>query len=194
MHVNNWEPDTYLWILQDCDVPYVPDEWTKLLGSYAKDPTKVTGMTILGRYLSKMRLKQYKDYRWKDTQFLQDLSESQLKEAMKRQGYEAAEITEAIERSKFNVPENAPPPPEPVVPQEDYFDTINDTPEDTSIVDALTDEDKLYLRMKWGKTYKPYEWVELEKLYNEMMETYDIQTAGHRDTLKLVCKTSLKSN
>ena len=26
------------------------------------------------------------------------------------------------------------------------------------------------------------------------MESYDIQTAGHIDTLKLVCKTSLKAN
>jgi len=27
-----------------------------------------------------------------------------------------------------------------------------------------------------------------------MTESYDIQTAGHFDTLKLVCKTSLKAN
>jgi polyhydroxyalkanoate synthesis regulator phasin len=26
------------------------------------------------------------------------------------------------------------------------------------------------------------------------MESYDIQTAGHIDTLKLICKTSLKAN
>ena len=31
MHVDNWNPDTYLWILQEIDVPYVPDEWNKLL-------------------------------------------------------------------------------------------------------------------------------------------------------------------
>lgn len=27
-----------------------------------------------------------------------------------------------------------------------------------------------------------------------MCESYDIQTAGHIDTLKLICKTSLKAN
>jgi hypothetical protein len=27
-----------------------------------------------------------------------------------------------------------------------------------------------------------------------MMDSYDIQTAGHIDTLKLICKTSLKAN
>ena len=38
----------------------------------------------------------------------------------------------------------------------------------------LTDEDKLYLAMKWGRLYRPHEWVELEKKYNEMMESFDI--------------------
>ena len=73
MHVDNWNPDTYLWILQECDVPYIPDQWNQLMGKFAKDRAKVTGMTILGRYLSAMKLNQWKDYRWKDSQFLQDL-------------------------------------------------------------------------------------------------------------------------
>jgi hypothetical protein len=54
MHVNNWEPNTYLWILQEADVPYVPDEWNKLMATYGKDSSKMTGMTIVGRYLGKM--------------------------------------------------------------------------------------------------------------------------------------------
>ena len=184
MRVNNWEPDTYMWILQECDVPYIPDEWNKLMASYAKDPSKVTGVTIIGRYLAKMKLKQFKDYRWKDTAFLQELEQNKMEQAMKRQGYDIQQITEAKERA-------APPPP----PQ--YFNDpfgFDDEPEDTSIVDSLTEEDKLMLRMKWGKTYKPDEWVQLEKLYNEMMESYDIQSAGHIDTLKMICKTSLKAN
>jgi len=76
MHVDNWNPETYLWILQEADVPYVPEEWNKLMASYGKDKSKITGMTILGRYLSKMKLKQYKDYRWKDTEFLKELADS----------------------------------------------------------------------------------------------------------------------
>jgi len=75
----------------------------------------------------------------------------------------------------------------------DYFNEINGF-DDSVITDELTDEDKLMLRMKWGKMYKPEEWVQLEKLYNDMMESYDIQTAGHIDTLKKICKTSLKSD
>ena len=35
MHVDNWNPDTYLWILEDCDVPWVPKEWNDLMAKYA---------------------------------------------------------------------------------------------------------------------------------------------------------------
>ena len=192
MHVDNWKPETYIWILQECDVPYVPDEWSKLLESYARDPSKVTGMTILGRYLSKMKLKQYKEYRWKDTEFLQELADNKLEQAMKRQGYSAAEITMAQEAKKIIIPEEGFKEPvyaEPVV--EDYL--AQQAGGDDIEID-LTDEDRTYLRLKWGKAYKPEEWVKLEQLYEEMMSSYDIQGAGHIDTLKLVCKTSLKAN
>jgi hypothetical protein len=74
---------------------------------------------------------------------------------------------------------------------EDYFAEQSGTEE---IDYDLTDEDRTYLRLKWGKTYKPEEWIRLEQLYEEMMASYDIQGAGHIDTLKLVCKTSLKAN
>ena len=70
MHVDNWDPNTYLWILQECDVPYVPEEWQKLLAKYGQDRSKVTGVTILGRYLSKMKLKQWRDYSWSDSERL----------------------------------------------------------------------------------------------------------------------------
>lgn len=199
MHVNNWDSSTFMWILQECDVPYVPDQWNQLLARYGKDPNSVKGTTIIGRYLSAMKLNQFKQFRWKDTQFLQDKANHDKEEAMKRQGFSAAEIAEAIEKGSFSVPTEPlrePPPPTNNISDYDgdYFDRENGIQEDTSIVDALTDEDKLYLRMKWGKAYKPDEWVQLEKLYNDMMSSYDIQGAGHEDTLKLVCKTSLKSN
>ena len=195
MHVDNWNPDTYLWILQEADVPYVPDEWNKLMEKYGRDPQSMTGMTILGRYLSKMKLKQFKDYRWKDTEFLQQMANNKLEQTMKRQGYDAQQIATAIEKSSIAIPEGelkepvyAPPPN---APTEDYF--AQQSGEMEQELD-LTDEDRTYLRLKWGKTYKPEEWVKLEQLYEEMMASYDIQGAGHKDTLKLICKTSLKAN
>lgn len=195
MHVDNWNPDTYLWILQEADVPYVPKEWQSLMMKYATNPSEVTGTTILGRYLSKMKLKQYKDTRWKDTERLQELEDAKLEQTMKRQGYDAVQIMEAKEKGRvFTMPDK--PLEEPVyedniaAPQEDYFTQQNGPEEDLD----LTEEDRTYLRLKWGKTYKPEEWVKLEQLYEEMMASYDIQGAGHKDTLKLICKTSLKAN
>lgn len=193
MHVNNWDPDTFLWILQEIDVPYVPDEWNKLMAKYAMDKNKVTGMTILGRYLSKMKLKQYKDYRWCHNEFLQEMQNNKIEQTMKRQGYDAAQIAMAIEKATFELPTTELKEPE-------HFDapqelTYYEPPEDENPIElSLTDEDKMALRLKWGKTYKPEEWVQLEKLYTDMMDSYDIQSAGHIDTLKLVCKTSLKAN
>lgn len=197
MHIDNFDPQTYLWILQEVDVPYIPDEWNKLLASYAKDRSKLTGMTIFGRYLSKMKLKQYKDFRWDDTEHLQELANNKIETTMKRQGYSAVEIAEAVNKSTFTLSDELLTPPPPPQAQQEQFGPIEDYFDDgatDALVAELTDEDRLYLRLKWGKTYKPEEWIELEKLYNEMMESYDIQTAGHKDTLKLICKTSLKAN
>lgn len=198
MHIDNFNPETYMWILQECDVPYVPEEWNKLLASYAKDKSKLTGMTILGRYLSKMKLKQYREYRWEHTEFLQELANKKIEETMKRQGYDAAEIAQAIATSTVPVPQG--PLEEPVYKEEnpflasgdeDYFGEMSGA---DAFDDDLTEEDRTYLRLKWGKTYKPEEWIKLEQMYEEMMASYDIQGAGHIDTLKLVCKTSLKAN
>jgi len=52
-----------------------------------------------------------------------------------------------------------PDEPENTEKMPDYFDAACGVSEDTTIVDSLTDEDKLYLRVKWGKAYKPDEWV-----------------------------------
>ena len=201
MHVDNWNPDTYMWIIQEADVPYVADEWNKLMLKYAQDRSKVTGTTIIGRYLGKMALKQFKDFRWKDTAFLQEEANRRIEETMKRQGYDAQDIANAINKATFEIPEKpleeptftgVPNDPYVASPQEDYFAQINGGDDDFQ--DDLTEEEKIYLRLKWGKAYKPEEWVRLEQLYEEMMASYDIQGAGHIDTLKLLCKTSLKAN
>ena len=195
MHIDNWNPDTYLWILEEFDVPYIPTEWVGLLQKYAKDPAKVTGSTILGRYLAKMKLKQYKDYRWSDTEFLQELANQKIEATMKQTGqYSASEIAQAIEESNRIVLPEKPPEllaqQEPVVHNTYYYETE----QEDSVMNELTPEDVTYLKIKWGRSYKPDEWIQLEKLYTDMMESYDIQTAGHIDTLKFICKTSLKAN
>ena len=184
-HVDNWDPKTYTWILEDIDVPYIEEEWTTLLNRYATDPRKVTGMTILGRYLSKMKLKQFKDYSWADSERLRQEADAKKAEIMARQGYSGEDIENAINTG--TMPEK---PPEFATATEAPAPIDLTTPEYFS--DDLTEEDKKYLTIKWGKTYRPYEWVQLEKLYQEMMAAFDIVTPAHEDYLKLICKTSLK--
>ena len=195
-HVDNFNPDTYLWILQEVDVPYIPDEWNKLIIKWGKDdPSKLTGLSIIGRYFSTMKLKQYRDYRWKDTEFLQEVANKKIEETMKRQGYSAVEIAETIQKGSFAVPEGdlRPPPNSPVAVAEPA--AVFEAPQHESAEElGLTEEDVSYLKLKWGKAYRPDEWLSLETLYNEFCESYDIQTAGHIDTLKLICKTSLKAH
>lgn len=190
-HVNNWDPKTYLWILEEIDVPYIEQEWNKLLASYAKDPKKVTGMTILGRYLSKMKLKQFADDGWDDTERIKAEMDAKKSDIMARSGYSGEEIEDALARPTYEEYIPAAPaagdlvnsePPAMDLLENDFIDT------------DLTDEDKKYLTLKWGKTYKPYEWVQLEQYYQEMMDSFDIQTPSHIDYLKLICKTSLKAH
>ena len=187
-HVDNWDPETYKWILEEIDVPYIPDEWNNLLQRYGTDRKKLTGMTILGRYLSKMKLNQYREYRWEDTERLAAEAEAKKKAILEEQGFDEEEI--ATELKKDFTPEK-PAWAEPV--QESAPEAIDlITPDDFN--DDLTDEDRKYLAIKWGKAYKPYEWVQLEQFYVDMMAAFDIQTPAHIDYLKLICKTSLKAH
>lgn len=188
-HVNNFDPRTYMWILQEADVPYIEDEWNGLLMKYGKDKTKMTGMTILGRYLSKMKLKQYSEYRWDDTEKLKSAADARTAEVMARQGYSGEEIEKKMNESGSPTEMALNPAAAPV--SEDEPEPIdNVTPEYFN--DDLTDEDKKYLSIKWGRVYKPYEWVQLEQYYTDMCSAFDIQTPAHMDYLKLICKTSLK--
>ena len=186
-HVDNWEPRTYLWILEDIDVPYIEDEWTTLLNRYGQDRKKMTGTTILGRYLSKMKLKQFRDYHWDDTERLKEEADAHKAETMARQGYSGEEIEKALAEGSM--------PEKPAVAEtatEEQGPAPIDLNEPDGFEDDLTEEDKKYLTLKWGKAYRPYEWVQLEKLYQEMMAAFDIVTPAHEDYLKLICKTSLK--
>ena len=92
--------------------------------------------------------------------------------------------------------QNLAPPTNYGVGPNNAYDENNFLSEDEMVDPAaeLTKEDKLYLAMKWGRLYRPNEWVELEKKYNEMMNSFDIQDSDTTGTLILICKTYLKMN
>lgn len=191
MHVDNWDPETYKWILQEIDVPYIKEEWDTLLEKYGKDPKKVTGLTIIGRYLSKMKLKQWSQYSWIDTEALEEQQRMRKINQMKAQGMTGEEIETELATDRTPPKPKVLTEPQEAVGTPEYY---NPSEADDDFSDELTEEDKVMLRLKWGRGYRPEEWVRLEQLYNDMMASYDIQGAGMKDTLIMICKTSLKSN
>lgn len=207
MMVNNFDTESFLPLLEKIDIPYVPKEWMALVQKYCKDPTKVTGMTVIGRYVSKMRLKQWRDFRYKDSEYLQNIENQRQKMALQQSGYDAAEIDEYMREAEEAAAERPSLPQieslagmaqnfygqtqgSAVAPMPQQY-TVYSPPEEEQI--ELSDEDKKYLYLKWG-SYRPEQWVKLEQMYEDFCNSYDIQTAGHIDTLKLICKTSLKAN
>ena len=218
MHINNFDPETFLWILEKFDVPWLPWEWNTLRDrAYQKDPYKMNGMSVFGKYLSKMKLRQFVDpvtkktYGWADTERLQAKHEEEVRAAggdvekikakleEMKVAYENGEITEAQYQTyaethapepSFNFDKNGNQ-----VTKDGYIYPQNGNFEKVDLVDVgaeLTEEDKIYLAMKWGRLYRADEWVTLEKLYNDFKASFDIQGAARELTLKNICKISLK--
>lgn len=191
MHVDNWDPETYKWILQEIDVPYIKEEWDALLERYGKDPKKITGLTIIGRYLSKMKLKQWNKYTWADTEKLEQRSKQEKTTLMQSQGFTEEEIQQQLSMDRTPPKPKGLDTPQAPVGIPEYIDLDN---QEDEFSDQLTEEDKLMLRLKWGRGYSWEQRVRMEQLYNDMMNSYDIQGAGHKDTLIMICKASLKAN
>lgn len=211
MHIDNFNPETFVYILKDMDVPYVPEEWNNIRDkAYAKDPRKMNGMSVLGKYLSKMKLKQWKQYSWADTQALQEkrkldnavkAQEQQAEAKRLRQQYERGEISQAQYRTLVSTQyqkehQYAIPLPTDAVGENNFFNEKNYISEDQlpDLGAQLSLEEKQYLAMKWGRNYQISEWIQLEKNYTQMTNSFDIQDADTKNTLILLCKTILKQN
>ena len=133
-------------------MPYIPDEWNALLARYGADRKKVTGTTILGRYLSKMKLKQYRDWRWKDTEYLQELDHKKVREALEANGASMQEIDQALRERTFEIPEGELREPDHTVglpAGADSYETFTfEEPAESADELGLTDEDVTYLKLK----------------------------------------------
>lgn len=210
LHIDNFDPETFTWILKDLDVPYAPWQWNFIRDkAIAKNPN-LKGNSVLGKYLSAMKLKQWKSFGWEDSEALQQehdlknkITEEQREEQDKywKEKLENGDISEAqyktLTSTETQYQEMLTKPAEiPTESNNPYGDGSNFIDE-SLLVDVgtdLTEEDKIYLAMKWGRLYKPSEWVEMERVYREMEQSFDIQDADTINTLILICKTNLKMN
>ena len=212
MHVDNYNEDTYLWIIEQADLPWVPSEWNAIRQKqYAKKGRKMNGMSVVGKYFSKMRLNQWKKYNWATSEEAQEEANlnKQFKEEQQKQleqklkeDFEKGQITQSQYRtlvsSSFQKQHQYMMRPagqeeDPVGKdnafRQEYFLSEDDLPDPAA---ELTKEDKQYLAMKWGRNYKPSQWLLLETKYTEMMNSFDIQDADSKNTLMFICKTYLK--
>lgn len=211
MHIDNFKPDTFLWLLEKMDVPYVPGEWNTLRDkAFNKDPSKMNGMSVFGKYLSKMRLNQWKEKTWADTEKIAAEAEEKKKKWEEEKKSSEEEIRRQFENGEINEAQYKTLMRTETLHEEYQAAPINideaigvDNPfsakailedDDSSFVTDLTEEDKKYLDLKWGRVYKLSEKVELEKKYDEMMNSFDIQDSDTIGTLILICKTYLKMN
>lgn len=221
MFIDNFDPETFKWALEKFDVPYLYWEWNALRDkAYAKDPYKMNGMSVFGKYLSKMKLKQFsKDKNgnpigWIDTQRLTEEHEreaalhanvnqvSEEKIAEMEEAFHNGEITEA-QLMTYKLTQDRDPE---FVMVDGAITTVkggnpypvNDNPfEKVDLPDMgadLTEEDKIYLATKWGRLYSAADWVSLEGLYNEYDKSFDLHNADLLAGIKQVCKLDLKCN
>jgi len=222
-HVDNFDEKTYLWILQKADVPYVPDEWATIRDKVIQEKgyENLLNTSVVGKYLSKMKLTQYKNKRWADSESMQaerQAAKQALLEQAENRKQDAKEKLDAgsITQEEYDIITSAPeikeeehlPPPTPEqiagfgdregaiqpVSSLDLFNENNFIPEDELPDPAaeLTQDEKIELAMRWGRLYSPQELLSLEKYYQEMQASFDIHDADTMNTLRLLAKTVLK--
>ena len=209
MHLNNWEPSSITPLLEIMDVPYIPEEWEALLQRYGQDPKKTSQTAIFGRYLSKMKLKQFSEYRFADSERILEEREKQKQIAAARDEsyrvrYAAIQDGNVLDKVNADISLLSDDEILELFPQVEYQQQLQQgflgaqqfqqVPQEPSVEDQIPIEDKMKLSIKWGKTYTVNEWLTMERMYRDMLESYEIKTASHLDYLKMICKTSLKMN
>ena len=180
--LNVHQPETAFKILKEVDIPYIPWEWLTLQQRYSPDPNRPKNpQSVLGRYIAKMRLAQFKEFTWDDTpKFVEEHKNNLEREDEIKQRENERYKASLIEQGRS---------------EEEASIILKELEEPVEIFDfgsMLTRDEKMTMTIKWGKSYKEDEWIRLERMYQEMEESYDISTASHRDYLVKICKVSLR--
>lgn len=119
--IDNRNPNSFLWILKELDVPYVEDVWVaKTNEAYIKDPGSFGSMSVIGPYVRMMNMMQYNQYRYADSRSLNDsrradrveasrmaresaarLKQSYMNREMTAEQYKAALLSSGVDRDEF---------------------------------------------------------------------------------------------
>ena len=156
-----------------------------------------------------MKLKQFSDYRFADSERILEEREKQKQIAAARDEsyrlrYAAIQDGNVLDKVNADISLLSDDEILELFPQVEYQQQLQQgflgaqqfqqVPQEPSVEDQIPIEDKMKLSIKWGKTYTVNEWLTMERMYRDMLESYEIKTASHLDYLKMICKTSLKMN
>ncbi len=185
MHFKTQYPETFFPILRVIDHPWVPVEYSKL----AEDnKVRENDPSVLGKYIAKMKLGQYNKTGFENSY--------ELRKALGHTGPTLDDPT-----SYPTNPIGAPVPnghrldlvrfKGDLAMEHSFVEAQNMT---QALVDEITKEERAYLMLKWGSSYKEDVLLRLEKLYQEMMASFDIRTPSHKDYLRKLCVVSVKAD
>jgi hypothetical protein len=185
MLVVDTDPSTFLGILKEIDIPYIPSEWrTLLVKKDAKAPS------ILGKYASKMKLNQFKKYGWKDTEKLAADEEASLLAAL-RQECDTESEAEAKLESMISMTD---------LPQ---IKTSSGQISQPTVIYGLVPETSKYhltqqeineLKISWGEDYTEDQYLALEQFFVDMKQAYVIQDPIIISNVKIICKLTVIMN
>lgn len=204
MYIDNYDYTTFSWILEMFDIPYIKNVWIKMANDiYLKNPAKFSSRSVIGKYIRTMNMKQYADYCFADSDKLNMAQEmaKERREATVDKDY-VLQLQKELEEGKISKAQYdtlSPETPSSIDKEEEEFIALKEEAikpiqqgaDEGEIRKQLTDEEYQYLLMKWGYLYQPSQLVQMEKLYNKYANEYELNV-DREDTLKKICKTSLK--
>ena len=189
-----------------------------------KGPDNFNHAAAFGKYLAKMKLNPWNQYGYADSEKIKAEREARKEEIKQQeedfsnnllQQYQDGQISEYEYKTMTSVAQqesdrdkliidpkvvmekdvkNAAKPAgssETTFYDEEQFISEEDLPDPA---DELTKEEKISLAMKWGRLYKPSEWLELEATYNEYADSFEVNDPDTEKALIMICKTILKMN
>ena len=191
MTIDDTDPSTFLSLLKEIDIPYMPTVWRELV--VKKDPK---AGSIIGKYVSKARLNQYKRYRWADTQSIDDKETDSLLEALRQTSDSESEAEKQVEAimNFTDIPSQKAPMNIDDGPSMSagMYQLIGLTPETSKY--HLTQKEIDELKVTWGRDYSEDDYMALEQQFHDMQSSYVINDPIAISNAKIICKMTLKMN
>lgn len=67
-YIDNTNPESFLWILKEFDVPYIPNLWIDIAqAAYNRKPTAFNNKSVIGRYIRTCNMKPWRQWGYEDS-------------------------------------------------------------------------------------------------------------------------------